>query len=185
MRTDIALMTLAEYSAMDESDEEAYVTELVRGVLVKEPRPVRPHGRYQIRLGAALDNWARGVGAEVTAESGYVLFQDPPTLRGPDIGVVVAPRSREEEPPGWTRGAPDVAVEILSPSDTSTAIHAKTLDYLEAGARLVWIVDPAARTVTVYRPDGSARVLRAHETLEGERILDGFSLPLLELFRDA
>jgi Uma2 family endonuclease len=183
MRLDTALMTLAEYAAMDEPDD-AYVTELVRGVLVKEPRPVRPHGRYQIRLGAALENWAKGAGAEVTAESGYLLSEDPPTLRGPDVGVVLRPSSRAEEPPGWTRGAPDVAIEILSPSDTSTAVHAKTLDYLEAGARLVWIVDPGARTVTVYRPDGSARVLREHETLEGEGILDGFALRLPELFRD-
>lgn len=184
MRTHTDLTTLAEYAAMVEPDD-AYVTELVQGVLVREPRPSRPHGRYQMLLGAALVTWGRGAGAEVTAESGYLLSEDPPTLRGPDIGVVVDPLSRAEVPPGWTRGAPDVVVEILSPSDTSTAIQAKTLDYLEAGARLVWIVDPSARTVTVYRPDGSARVLRAAETLDGEDVLEGFALPLSELFRDA
>lgn len=184
MRTDTALTTLAEYAALDEPDE-AYVTELVRGVLVREPRPVNPHGRFQVRMAYALEGWARGVGASVTVESGYLLSDDPPTLRGPDVGVVIDPRSREEVPPGWPRGAPDVAVEILSPSDTSTAIHAKTLDYLEAGAKLVWIVDHEARTVTVYRPDGSARVLREADTLGGEDVLEGFELALGELFRGA
>ena len=181
MRTDQALMTLADYAALDEPDDE-YVSELVRGVVVREPRPGREHGRAQIRIGAALDSWARRTGAEVTAESGYILFEEPATLRGPDVAVVVHPRSSEGELGDWVRGAPDVAVEVLSPSDTSTAMHQKTLDYLQAGAKLVWIVDPAARTVTVYRPDGSARVLREEETLEGEDVLEGFALALSDLF---
>ena len=60
----------------------------------------------------------------------------------------------------------------------------KTLDYLEAGARLVWLIDPQARTVTVIRADGSARILRAHETLEGEDVLLGFAVPVAELFAE-
>jgi Uma2 family endonuclease len=75
-----------------------------------------------------------------------------------------------------------LAVEVLSPSDTSTAIQGKMLDYLGAGASRVWIVDPAARTVTVYRADGSATVLRSQDLLSGEDVLEGFALPLEELF---
>ena len=81
-------------------------------------------------------------------------------------------------------GAPDLAVEILSPSDTSTAIQEKTLDCLEAGASRVWIVDPVARTVTVFRHDGTARLLRESDTLEGEDVLVGFSLTMQNLFED-
>lgn len=174
-------MTLEEYAVLDEPDER-YVSELVQGVVVREPRPGDLHGRVQIRLGAELDAWARRQGARVTAESGYILANDPPTLRGPDVGVVLRPRPSDGEPGGWVRGAPDVAVEVLSPSDTSTAIHQKTQEYLAAGAKLVWIVDPALRSVTIYRPDGSARVLRNEDTLEGEDVLAGFSVPLFELF---
>jgi Uma2 family endonuclease len=122
--------------------------------------------------------------SQVTAESGYILSDEPATLRGPDVAVVVRPRSTRGEPGGWIRGAPDVAVEVLSPSDTSSAMQEKTLDYLGAGAKLVWIVDPRARTVTVVRADGSARILRAHETLEGEDVLSGFSVAVTELFED-
>lgn len=115
-------------------------------------------------------------------ESGYILFDDPPTLRGPDVAVVLRPRSTEDEPGGWVRGAPDVAVEVLSPSDTSSAMQQKTLDYLNAGSKRVWIVDPHARTVTVFRADGTARLFRDHEVLDGEDVLAGFSVPVTELF---
>jgi len=117
-----------------------------------------------------------------SAESGYILAEDPPTVRGPDLAVVVEPRSTEGVPGGWVRGAPDVAIEILSPSDTSSAMQEKTLDYFEGGARRVWIVDPHGRTVTVYRTDGTALLLRGTDTLDGEDVLRAFRLPLSELF---
>ena len=98
------------------------------------------------------------------------------------MAVVLEPGSSEGEPGGWFRGAPDVAAEVLSPSDTSSAMLQKTLEYLEAGARLVWIVDPDARTVTVHRPDGSANILRDHQTLTGENVLDGFAVGVAEIF---
>jgi len=181
MEMGTALLTVAEYAMLDEPDD-GYVSDLVRGVVVREPRPGPPHGRVQMRIGYALERWAREAGADVTAESGYILSDEPPIVRGPDVAVVVRPRSGEGEPGGWIRGAPDVVVEVLSPSDASTLMQEKTLDYLQGGAKLVWLVDPRARTVTVIRPDGSARILREHETLDGEDVLAGFSVPLLELF---
>ncbi|HUF75103.1 MAG TPA: Uma2 family endonuclease [Longimicrobiales bacterium] len=175
------LLTLEQYAALVEQDER-HVTELVRGVLVREPRPGDVHGTLQVTLGYHLRAWARAHGAKVTAESGYILGEDPSTLRGPDLAVVLEPRSGRGEPGGWIRGAPDVAVEILSPSDTSTAVQEKTLDYLGAGAEQVWIVDPVARSVTVFRADGSGRLLRHTDTLDGEDLLVDFSVTLEELF---
>lgn len=181
MPTETAHVTLAEYAALDEPGDE-HVSELVGGVVVREPRPGRLHGRIQTRLAGELDGWARRVGAEVTTESGYILSEEPATLRGPDVAVVLDPGGSGTEPGGWTRGPPDVAVEVLSPHDASTAIQQKTLDYLQAGARLVWVVDPVACTVTIYRPDGSAQLLREDDILDGEGVLRGFSLRLSELF---
>lgn len=181
MGTATVPMTLAEYAVLDEPADEN-VSELVRGVVIREPRPGRSHGRVQTRIAAALDSWGGPAGAEVTTESGYILSEEPATLRGPDVAVVLDPGSRRTSRSGWVHGAPEVAVEVLSPADASTAIQQKTLDYLRAGARLVWVVDPMAETVTVYRPDGSARLLRENETLEGEDVLRDFSVPLSELF---
>jgi Uma2 family endonuclease len=176
-------MTLEEYARLDEPDER-YVSELVRGVVVREPRPGDPHGLVQACVVSVLRVWAKSVGARVTVESGYILSDDPPTLRGPDVAVVLVPRKTHDQPGNWVRGAPDVAVEVLSPSDTSSAMQEKVLDYLNAGSKLVWLVDPRARTVTVVRPDGSARLLRSREILEGESALEGFSVPVAELFED-
>lgn len=176
-----ALMTLEEYAALEEPDE-AWVSELVRGTVVREPRPGSPHGVLQVELAYRLRRWAENSGARVTAESGYVLSEAPPTVRGPDLAVVLDAGRVGTGPADWTDGAPDVAVEILSPSDRSTDIHAKTLEYLEAGARLLWIVDPATRSVVVHRPDGSAQLLAGDAVLDGEGVLPGFALPLSDLF---
>lgn len=181
MTTEANLLTLSDYAALDEPENE-HLTELVGGVVVREPRPGRPHGRLQARLAYHLESWAAEHGAEVTVESGYVLSEEPATVRGPDVAVVLDPRSAVDHPSGWLRGAPDVAAEILSPHDTSSAIRRKTVEYLEAGARLVWLVDPEARSVLVHRPDGSANLLRQSDTLRGEDVLTGFSLELAELF---
>jgi Uma2 family endonuclease len=86
-------------------------------------------------------------------------------------------------PQGFIRGAPDLAVEILSPNDDPVDVQQKVRDYLEAGSRLVWIVAPRPRTVTVYRPDGSARLVREPAGLEGEDVVPGFTLALAELYR--
>lgn len=181
MTSETKLLTLADYAARDDPEDE-YVTELVRGVVVREPRPKRRHGLVQAELTYHLKGWAKRHGAEVTVESGYILSEEPATLRGPDVAVVLEPRPSDGGPGGWVRDAPDVAVEVLSPSDASSAMQQKTLEYLEAGARLVWIVDPEARTVTVHRPDGSANILREHQTLTGEDVLVGFSVEVREIF---
>lgn len=176
-----AMLSLAEYAELDDPDD-GYVTELVRGAVVREPRLRHRHGEVQADRTFHLKAWAKDHGATVTVESGYVLSDEPPTVRGPDAAVMVAPRPERSDPHGWPRGAPDVVAEILSPSDASRAMHMKMLDYLEAGARPVWIVDPEARTVLVHRPDGSANLLREQETLSGEDILSDFSVALREVF---
>jgi Uma2 family endonuclease len=87
-----------------------------------------------------------------------------------------------ELPEKFLRGAPDLAVEVLSPSDTLSRVEQKASEYIEAGARLVWIIAGEAKTATVYRADGSARLLGEHESLEGEDVLPGLTIPIAELF---
>lgn len=182
MATTTDELTLEQYASLVEPDD-GLVSDLVRGQVVREPRPGRSHARVQFRLAQHLSNWVDEHGrGEVVGESGYVLSTEPATVRGPDVAVSLNPVDADVG--GWTSGAPDVAVEVLSPSDSSTAMQQKVLDYLEAGSALVWVVDPRARTVTVYRPDGSASLLRGAETLTGEDVLPGFSVSLPELFRD-
>lgn len=175
-------LTLEEYLALP--DEDGYRTELVRGELVREPLPSPLHGSVVMRLGRRIsehvDVHALG---EVFAESGYVLEEEPPTLRGPDVSFVSSKRLPERPGTGFWSMAPDLAVEVLSPSNRAGEVQDEVGQYLEAGARLVWVVDPLRGTAAEYREGGEARLLGAGEALDGRDVLPGFRLPLADLFR--
>ena len=120
---------------------------------------------------------------------GYVLRRAPDTVRGPDISFIsLAPSSAwprmapDRIPVQFIPGAPDLAVEILSPDDRWSEMEEKVADYLEAGARMVWLVDPREQRVVVRYPDRASIVIAADGTLGGEDVVPGFQLPLAGLF---
>jgi len=120
----------------------------------------------------------------VLTEGGFLLSRNPDTVRGPDVSFVRADRfNAEEAGRGYFRGAPDLAIEILSPSNRPGETHAKVADYLAAGARLVWVIDPAQRIVSVYRSLLSPRRIAADGVLNGEDVLPGFSFPIVDVLR--
>jgi Uma2 family endonuclease len=111
-------------------------------------------------------------------------LRGPDLVRAPDVGLVRRSRIPPGGPPdGFWPLAPDLAVEVLSPGDSASNVHRKVREYLRHGTRLVWIVDPANRTVTVHRRRQSARVLEAGEVLSGERVVPGFRCPVAAIFR--
>jgi Uma2 family endonuclease len=85
---------------------------------------------------------------------------------------------------GFIQGAPDFAIEVRSPEDRLRALVAKARDYLAAGGRLVWIVDPATRRVYVHRRGRLPRVVQGRAVLDGGDVLPRFSLPLADVFAD-
>jgi Uma2 family endonuclease len=154
-------------------------TELVRGRLtLREPAGWR-HGavamNLAIRLGQHVD--LTGAGQLLAAETGFTLARSPDTVRAPDIAFV-----RRERVPVETAGfaelAPDLVVEVLSPDDRPGETLAKVADWLEAGARLVWVIDPERRIARVYRQDGRESMLGDNDALSGEDVLPGFSCSL-------
>jgi Uma2 family endonuclease len=159
-------------------------SELVRGtVRVSEP-PGGVHGRVVTRLASRLaahvEHHRLGV---VLVESGYVLRRGPDTVRGPDISFVSAARMPPDGvPEAFIPGAPDLAVEVLSPDDHPAAVEEKVTDYLEAGARMVWLVDPRRRQVVVRYAAGPPRTCHLGVLLEGEDLLPGFACPIREVF---
>lgn len=117
------------------------------------------------------------------AEGGFVLFPDRETVLTPDVAFVTAERA----PQGtarkhFPRPAPDLAVEVLSPSDRMADALRKVALYLEAGVRLVWLVDPDEQTVIVFRPDTTPQKLDATMTIDGGDVLPRFSVPVAEMF---
>lgn len=148
-------------------------TELVRGRLViREPAGDR-HGRVAmnltLRLGAHVEH--AQLGQLFAAETGFALTRD--TVRAPDIAFI----RRERLPEATTafiQIAPDLAVEVLSPGDRAGEVLAKVSDWLEAGARLVWVIDPERRVARVYRADGTESSIALGESLDGEDVVPGF-----------
>jgi Uma2 family endonuclease len=117
------------------------------------------------------------------AEGGFVLFPDRQTVLAPDVAFVAAARAPQGEARRhFPRLAPDLAVEILSPSDRMGEALAKVAIYLQAGVRLVWLVDPLEQTATVFRPDATPEKLDATMTIDGGDVLPGFSAPVAAMF---
>jgi Uma2 family endonuclease len=112
----------------------------------------------------------------VSADCGYQCFADKPKLvRRPDVSFIRLGRLTEEQiSRGFVRIAPDLAVEVLSPSDLDYETDFKVEEYLRAGVRLVWVVNPETRTILIYRADGSIQGLREPDELSGEDALPGF-----------
>lgn len=175
-------MTLEEYASLPEL-EDGYTCELVRGMVVREPGPSWSHRLLQFKLGKRLDAWIEKVGqGEVGLEGDCILSENPDTVRIPDVAVLLRRRSTDNEPGGWLRGAPDIAVEVLSPSNTPRQMRERMDDYFGAGALRVWIVDPTARTVVIHRPDQASMLFKDGDRLEDPEVLPGFALDVTELF---
>lgn len=103
-------------------------------------------------------------------------------MRAPDASFVAAARMPRQVSAGFFPGPPDLAVEVVSPGDSYSDVHEKALSWLAHGTRAVWVVDPGARRVTVYRSPGDVRALAADETLTGDDVVPGFAIPVHALF---
>lgn len=170
---------------LDRLPDDGWKHELQVGFLLAEPLPGMRHGRVAAEIGARLAGFVRRrrLGVVVANDTGFVLSRAPDTVRGPDVAFVTAERfAAVGDRVSVFPGAPDLAVEVLSPSNTPSGVHAKVGDYLAAGTRLVWVVDSEAETVAVHRSLLSPRRLGGEEILEGEDVLPGFRVRVARLF---
>jgi len=154
--------------------------ELVRGELVMMVPPGGEHGAIGNEIAVRLTLFVkpRRLGT-VLGEAGFILARDPDTVRAPDVAFLRAGRTIVR---GYLEGAPDLAVEVLSPDDRPGYVRERVAEWLEPGARAVWVVDPRARTVAVHEPTRRARLLRESEVLPGGDVLPGFELLVREIF---
>jgi Uma2 family endonuclease len=176
-------VTLAQYEEMPEEDE--YRIELSRGMLVREPMPGARHGWMAARIFETLSAFVRerGLGA-VLFDTGFRLAVAPPTVRGPDVAFIAKERLPEQIPVGFWEQPPDLAVEVVSPSNRRADLEAKVTDYFGAGTRTVWLVDPQKGRVTVYRSRDDIQVLGHTDVLHGDDVLSDFSVPVRALFAE-
>jgi Uma2 family endonuclease len=177
------LITAGEFARMP-APPDGSKQELVRGVIVTMPPPGFHHGVCQVRVASLLDGHARANRqGRVTVESGLITEQDPDTVRGPDVSFWSFARLPEDQrPEGYPDVAADMCVEILSPHRRLRTILEKLREYFARGVRMVWVVDPEDRTVTVYRTPDEGRLYHESATLSGEDVLPGFSCRVAEIF---
>src|SRR5437667_5394634 len=152
-------------------------TELVRGVLfVREP-PGGRHGSVTMKLALRIGNYVErtGAGQVFAAETGFTLRRGPDTVRAPDIAFVRRERLPDPIGDGFPELAPDLVVEVLSPDDRPGETLAKVADWIDAGTRLIWVVDAQRRIARVYRQDGTESIVAESDSLTGEDVLPGFT----------
>ena len=160
------------------NDIEGY--EFVKGELKRMSPPTMEHGEISMSLILPLGTYVRNkqLGRLYPADTTFKLGD---RLVKPDIAFV----SNERLPENRRQGSPippDLAVEVTSPSESQYDIIEKALAYLEAGTRLVWVIEPVAQTVTVYRSKTDIKTLTNNDTLSGEDVVEGFSCPVAQLF---
>jgi len=159
--------------------------EIVRGRLTMMTPASTRHGKYAMRVGSAIATFVNEheVGEVYAAETGFQLEAEPLTIRAPDVAFVrreyIPPAG---EPEGFWAIAPDLVVEIVSPSETAEEVYEKVADYLRAGTQLLWLVYPTSRTAMEYRPPMQARRLTIEDNLDGGEVVPGFCYPLKRLF---
>lgn len=159
--------------------------ELIRGVLSETMPTGREHGQIAVRLAARLHNFVepRSLGVLTASDSGVWLEHDPDTVREPDVAFFSAEKSPpDERVTGYAQVAPDLAVEIVSPSDRLPAVNDKALMWLRYGVRLVWVVRPDERLIEVHRDGHPVVTLTESDALDGLDVLPGFSSPVREVF---
>ena len=161
--------------------------ELIQGELVSVPPDNgAEHGNITLKLSsrAAVFVEDNALGECFAAETRFVIEQGPDTAIGPDFAFVARERLPEMMPRGYLRLAPDIVLETRSPGDIRREVALKVARWLNAGVRIVWSLDPAARTLTVHRAGQPPRLLTETDTLAGEDVLPGFTFPLRRLFPD-
>ena len=182
IKTKPALLTAEDLLRLD---SEGVRGELIRGVLHETTPTGQEHGWIVMKLGALLMNFIlpRSLGRLVGSGSGILLERNPDTVREPDLAFTSAARLPAGGPSkDYAEVAPDLVVEVVSPSDQPREVADKVAMWLSHGVRIVWVVRPANRTIEVHRSPGDVQTLSESDMLDGLDVLPGFTCPVSAVF---
>ena len=180
-----ATLTLVTADELLQMPDDGFRYELVKGRLRHSLLNTALQGRVSMNVGSLLHHHARlhQHGSAVAAGTGFLISTDPDTVLAADAAFVSQQRIDEVgRIRGGFPGAPDLAVEVISPNDIYSEVEEKVLEWLDAGTRMVVVVNPRKRTATVYRSQTDITTLKEHETLSGGDVLPGFACTVAELF---
>ncbi|RJP31415.1 MAG: Uma2 family endonuclease [Candidatus Omnitrophota bacterium] len=164
---------------------DGFCYELIQGELKKMSPPGSQHGRIIMNISAPLYQHVRKkqLGTVYAAETGFKITSNPDTVRAPDVAFVSRERVRQVgDIVGYWPGAPDLAVEVISPNDVYTEVEEKAFDWLEAGAQMVIVVNPPTQVVTVFRSRNDIVMLTKNDALETGDVIPGWSIAVNDIF---
>jgi Uma2 family endonuclease len=161
--------------------------ELIEGEIFEMTPTGRPHGRIASRFHGRLEQYLREHGFELgeayIAEFGFKVEMNPDTVLVPDVAFVSAAREDEAgDDEGFFPGAPDLAVEVISPNDRYSEVAAKVQKYLSGGARMVVVIDPPKRTMIVHQSHADVLILKEEDVFDGGDVVPGWKLQVRDLF---
>src|SRR5919109_84876 len=165
--------------------DDGFRYELVRGEVRRMPPAGSEHGAVAVNIALVIAQFVKphDLGVVLGAETGFKIASEPDTVRAPDLAFVRRERIPAGGiPRGFWPGAPDLAVEVVSPGDTYTEVEEKVNDWLNAGTRMVLVLNPRTRTVAVYTSHTDVVRLTEADTLAGGEVLPGFTCRVAELF---
>lgn len=180
-----AQQTLLTAEDLWKQADDGYRYELVKGIIRRMPLTGFEHGILSSKISGNLDKHIKKhqLGYVCSAGTGFKISQAPDTVRAPDAAFVCqAAIDQQGIPKGYWEGAPDLAVEVISPSDTYTEVDEKVDEWLIAGCAMVWVVNPRRETVEVYRSPEDITVLRGDDILDGGDVIEGFQCRVQDLF---
>jgi Uma2 family endonuclease len=179
--TSTSLMTWEDFERLPDSD--GYHREILEGELQVLPPPKSGHTKVAKRAYKILLRIEEGLG-EAYMEAGYKLSESPATWVQPDISFLRSERVHSADEDGYFLGAPDLVVEVISPSESASDIQRKVALCLAAGSQAVWVMYPKTKTVQVHLPNGTSFTYGMKDTVSAPFLLAGWEFPVAKLFED-
>lgn len=175
------LFTADEFAALPSN---GLRLELIRGEIVAMAPTFEDHGVAALRLAVLLGQYvlANNLGRMCAAETGFLIAENPDTVRAPDLSFTSASRVSLRPVQGWARVMPDLVAEVVSSGDRPAETAEKVQMWLDAGVKLVWVVYPTRQVIEVYQPGEATITLTAEASLGGGSVVPGFSVPVGEVF---